>query len=1681
MKLTSAAGENAACTTPLINPELKNEHMKKLLTTIGLICLSAFAWADLAEENFDGYGAVEVSLEGLNGGTGFLDAYTAGSTGTEYPLYQPGASLAFGNAGSGYVDRGGDTAEDGHILGTATGSFNGHRLNRMVRAEALANGTVWASFVTAFDPEATDSRIFISLSQDGGTSPRFGGQDTELLARIDASNTAAGALADRTKTYLVIARLDIDEAGTDLIRAWLFPADGTYDPLMVDNLDAQAVATISDEGEVAGFQYMGIVVGNLTLLDQLRISHGEIPEVGLQEILTGEPAPEGPKLAMDNFDNYGETGGSITGIDGGLNFTGAWEEVVAGPDFNQYVPGVNLEFGNASSGYIDLNETGADDGHLVGIATGGFNNHRIVRKVTEMPINDGVVWASFVTAFDAGATEARNFFSLSVDGGAGPRFGGQGADLLARISNSIVASAAYDLSETYLVVAQLTLDGDGDDTLSVWLFPASGSYETLTPTNLDTQAAAKATDVGEATGFQYMGIVSGAGVRADQFRIAMNTTTDAAFRSIMTGTQPTVLGPPESGYVNYDIAGSTYVENFNGLTNAGNGVDLAWVEGETVTGFYRYTGVRDWFKSSDGRDGANPLLAYGQVDDHPDAADKALGLRNHPGTEAPTIFHGVLIYNDTLQELTGFNLVFDAEQWYGNSSQPSLVAEYSLNADSVNDGGAIWRPLEGGVFNAPHGALPAAVQYDGNAAENRADDISVLVSDILWPAGGRLWIRWGLDLYEGGSTGGLAVDDMRFVGFASGEPPVAPGGVAAAIAYSTAVDLAWQDNSDNETGFEIARRVAGETDYVVVGAVGPNITEFRDTNLATETGFEYIIRAVNAAGKSDDSEMVPITTPPPRSFVPAAPTALGLTDITASTATLAWTDNADDEWGFRVYVQAAADEFAEMIAQLAPDATDYVIPNLALTPSTAYDLIVVAFNADGESDPAGPVSFTTLDPDERYARLQLGWIDVTQPPYNVDPTGVQDAWPVIQAVLDSNVGNDGTGAGRILYFPDGEYLFSDALTGPTAESANGRMRIVGESREGTILRLKDNADGYTGLRGSVKPFIAFYNGSSTNNAFKNELTNLTVEIGSGNAGAIAVQFHSNNCGAIRNVTIRSLDPAGAGKDGIRMIIPPNGMSYIMHVRVEGFDTGIRTGHYHAALAFEHIELVGQNEVGLLNTDKPISIRALHSINTVPAVINDGPGSQVVIIDSLLQGGDGSGAAIENRNGFLFARNVRANGYENTVDDSLNGVVLPGLPYGNDRYIREYASDSPVHENDGSAAASMALPVRETPEVDLGTPEDWMIVEPSGGDDTATIQAALDSGVEIIAFKTGNYLISQTLTVGGSVRAILGNWSRLTIANDLRYSTDPVFRFQSSIHDAVLIEKFDSQYGDHSCHFIQNDMDETALVYLDSYIVMGIAYRNTGTGPVFIENVHALSGNHIEELFEPAFRFVNQEVWARQINPEDFIPQIEVDGGSLWVLGFKTGESHDTAFSAINGATVEVLGGVVNRSVGTHFVPEDLPMLVDHDSSMSVVLVERSDRADDPNEPEGQQRFRSTLIVDSLNGETTGNLLWTEFPLRGGPTYGVAIPLYIGYERETFPLWYQAYPVHEDVDSTMWRIPWFGNFSTFNGSDWIHHRNLGFLFPATSTVDELVLYHPELGWLYTSFGWYPFIYGYEAGT
>jgi endoglucanase len=83
--------------------------------------------------------------------------------------------------------------------------------------------------------------------------------------------------------------------------------------------------------------------------------------------------------------------------------------------------------------------------------------------------------------------------------------------------------------------------------------------------------------------------------------------------------------------------------------------------------------------------------------------------------------------------------------------------------------------------------------------------------------------------------------------------PDPPSNLTATTASSSAIDLAWQDNSGNEDAFVIERKLGAGGTYAEVDTVGPNVTTYQDSGLDPETTYYYRVLARNEAGDSDPS------------------------------------------------------------------------------------------------------------------------------------------------------------------------------------------------------------------------------------------------------------------------------------------------------------------------------------------------------------------------------------------------------------------------------------------------------------------------------------------------------------------------------------------------------------------------------------------------------------------------------------------------------------------------------------------------------------------------------------------------------------------------------------------------------------------------------------------------------------
>ena len=172
---------------------------------------------------------------------------------------------------------------------------------------------------------------------------------------------------------------------------------------------------------------------------------------------------------------------------------------------------------------------------------------------------------------------------------------------------------------------------------------------------------------------------------------------------------------------------------------------------------------------------------------------------------------------------------------------------------------------------------------------------------------------------------------------------ISPGGLTAQALSSSQVLLNWSDNSATETGFKIERSPVTDTNFTEIGTVPANATSFTDSGLSEATKYWYRVRAYNADTTSDYSAEKSVTT---LYNIPVAPSGLTITSLLPNAVSLSWTDNSNNETGFKIQRKGATGGYADLTTKGA-NVTTY--NNTGLTDGTLYYYRVCATNTAGDS------------------------------------------------------------------------------------------------------------------------------------------------------------------------------------------------------------------------------------------------------------------------------------------------------------------------------------------------------------------------------------------------------------------------------------------------------------------------------------------------------------------------------------------------------------------------------------------------------------------------------------------------------------------------------------------------------------------------------------------------------------
>jgi PKD repeat protein len=176
-------------------------------------------------------------------------------------------------------------------------------------------------------------------------------------------------------------------------------------------------------------------------------------------------------------------------------------------------------------------------------------------------------------------------------------------------------------------------------------------------------------------------------------------------------------------------------------------------------------------------------------------------------------------------------------------------------------------------------------------------------------------------------------------------PPV-PTMFSGQVISSSQIDLSWVDLGVTETAYELHRSTSSRFATYTTIALAADVTSYQDQNLPYGKTFYYRLRAQNAAGYSNYTPTVTLTT---LQVLPNAPTSPALA-ITQGKVKVMWRDLSDNEQGF--LIERSKDAFVTIDRSFTSRSnTIFVLDATGLEQGTNYFYRISAYNAIGTSAP----------------------------------------------------------------------------------------------------------------------------------------------------------------------------------------------------------------------------------------------------------------------------------------------------------------------------------------------------------------------------------------------------------------------------------------------------------------------------------------------------------------------------------------------------------------------------------------------------------------------------------------------------------------------------------------------------------------------------------------------------------
>ncbi|GAB4299989.1 MAG: hypothetical protein Kow0098_26970 [Ignavibacteriaceae bacterium] len=158
------------------------------------------------------------------------------------------------------------------------------------------------------------------------------------------------------------------------------------------------------------------------------------------------------------------------------------------------------------------------------------------------------------------------------------------------------------------------------------------------------------------------------------------------------------------------------------------------------------------------------------------------------------------------------------------------------------------------------------------------------------------------------------------------------------------VHLEWDDNSDNENGFVIERKILNGS-FEVIDSVQANQNTYEDYNIDQNQIYTYRVFAFNNSGPSYYSNEFEVTTPV-ETIQP--PSDLIATGVNKNTALLTWQDNSFNEEGFKIERSLQQISGFQIIDSVGMDTQSF--SDTTVNPGETYYYRIFAYNDNGISE-----------------------------------------------------------------------------------------------------------------------------------------------------------------------------------------------------------------------------------------------------------------------------------------------------------------------------------------------------------------------------------------------------------------------------------------------------------------------------------------------------------------------------------------------------------------------------------------------------------------------------------------------------------------------------------------------------------------------------------------------------------